>query len=651
MKKIYVEKTANFPRLKTDKFFADYSNTYKYTGCADGALKFAENAQLLDAELWKRFVYQFRSDADSADACWRGEFWGKMMRGACFVYSYTKNEELYTVLTKTVKDMLASADGLGRISTYSVEAEFDGWDMWSRKYVLLGMQYFLEICGDAALTSEIIASMKAQVDYIMTKIGPAEENKKPITSATRHWRGLNASSILEPVVRLYSLTGEKKYLDFATYIVNCGGADVVNVFELAYKNELMPYQYAVTKAYEMTSCFEGLLEYYRITGTPWHKTAVINYADRILESDFTVIGCCGCTGECFDHSTVRQANTTNERIMQETCVTVTVMKFMYQLNLLTGDVKYADAFEISFYNAFLGSQNTEGAIGRSVMFELEPNIKKQVIPYDSYSPLTRGTRGNEVGGWRIMSDGYYYGCCACIASLGAGLVPKMHLLSTEGGFAMNMFINGSVSTSAPDGTGVSFLTETEYPRLGNVKITVNPERTVAFELKLRVPYWSAKTELRVNGEKIDTACGYNAIARTWSRGDVVEIEFDMRTHAIRPTPYGSQILVNKPVWGYNYMITTYDKEDPLAKNHIALMRGPIMLAQENRLGFDMTKPANIVLDGCDCADAVLTDGAPYESIVCVKVKTAGGDMMLTDYSSAGKLYTPENTVAVWILNS
>ena len=139
----------------------------------------------------------------------------------------------------------------------------------------------------------------------------------------------------------------KEYFDFAKYIVDIGGTDVVNIFKLAYVNDLLPYQYPITKAYEMTSCFEGLLEYYRITEEEWYKTALVNYADRILESDFTVIGSSGCTHELFDHSGVRQANTTNGSIMQETCVTVTLMKFFYRVHLLTGDPRYVDAFETS----------------------------------------------------------------------------------------------------------------------------------------------------------------------------------------------------------------------------------------------------------------------------------------------------------------
>lgn len=66
-----------------------------------------------------------------------------------------------------------------------------------------------------------------------------------------YWRGLNSCSILEAVVKLYNLTGEKRYFDFASYIVDCGGTDVANIFELAYENKLYPYQYPVTKAYEI----------------------------------------------------------------------------------------------------------------------------------------------------------------------------------------------------------------------------------------------------------------------------------------------------------------------------------------------------------------------------------------------------------------
>ncbi len=633
-----------------DYFKTDLKNIIKYDDVIDKSVRYIEEFQLLRTDLWCRFVQQFKEDADY-EGGWRGEYWGKMMRGACFVYSYSQNPQLYDVLTETILDMLSAQGDNGRISSYGIDHEFEAWDIWSRKYVLLGMQYFVEICKDEELSAKIIESMCRQVDYIMTKIGDPEEGKILITTATRHWRGLNSSSLLEPIVRLYNITKEQKYLNFATYIVNCGGTDVVNIFHLAYEDKLYPYQYPVTKAYEMTSCFEGLLEYYRVTGIEKYKTSIINFANKILESDFTIIGSCGCTHELFDHSTVRQANTTNGAIAQETCVTVTLMKFFYQLTLLTGDSKYVDAFETSLYNAYLGSINTEKVIEPTILKE-HSDWNIEPLPFDSYSPLTAGTRGNGIGGLKVMSDNYYYGCCACIGAAGLGLVPKMALLTTKHGFAINLFINGSMQTVTAGGKRLVFKTETNYPVSGGVRITIDIEQKETFELLIRIPSWSKRTNLCVNGKPQVVESGYVSISREWTTGDNIALELDMRTEAIYPIPYGHQVLMNKVIWGANYMIPTYDEEDPIAKNHLALRRGPIILAQENRLGYSVDKPVDIKVESDNSVLVTFPeeDIAPYEHILEMEVPLADGrKMRVTDYASAGKLWTEESKMAAWML--
>ena len=649
MKNIYESNPMNAPRLKTDKFFADYSQEYQYRGFIDDAFRFIEDFQLLNPVIWERFVKQFREDDADSDGGWRGEYWGKCMRGAAFVYSYTKNPKLYEILEKTVRDMMASgreSEG-GRISSYGISHEFCHWDIWSRKYVLLGMQYFYEICEDASLRSEIIASMRIQADCIIEKIGVG---KKRITKASHHWRGLNSSSLLEPIVRLYSLTGDKKYFDFAEYIVNEGGTDVVNIFDLAYKNDFAPYQYPVTKAYEMTSCFEGLLEFYRITGIEKYKTSIVNFADKILETDFTVIGCCGCTHELFDHSTVRQANTTNGNVMQETCVTVTLMKFFYQLHVLTGDPKYVDAFETSLYNAYLGSINTEKVIEPTLAID-HPDWILEPLPFDSYSPLTAGTRGTKIGGLKVMSDMHYYGCCACIGAAGIGLVNKIGTLISDDALVVNLYINGDLTANLPSGEKITIKTETTYPKGAEIKLTIGLDAKKSFRLLLRNPAWSKTTAVKVCGIACEVSDGYIVIDREFANGDTVDISLDMRTQAILPIPYGEQILMNEVIWGSNYMISTFDREDEIAHRHIALRRGPVMLAQEARLGYSVDDPIDVNVEPDGYVDVELAEGvSPYPAIVEAKVPlTNGKSITLTDYASAGKLWSEESKMAVWML--
>ena len=81
-------------RTETDTFFALPEGSVSFKGNLDRAIRFIEDYQLMSPELWAKFVTQFRNTvpkADDHDDGWRGEYWGKMMRGACFTYSYTQN--------------------------------------------------------------------------------------------------------------------------------------------------------------------------------------------------------------------------------------------------------------------------------------------------------------------------------------------------------------------------------------------------------------------------------------------------------------------------------------------------------------------------------------------------------------------------------
>lgn len=646
-----------------------------FRGLTDWTIRFIEEFQLTDAALWRRFVEQFRTEADTKDRGWRGEYWGKMMRGACFIYSYTQNESLYEILTGTVRDMLESMDGEGRISTYAREAEFSGWDIWNRKYVLLGMQYFLEICresdGEGNLAGRVLDSMCRQADYLIARIGPQEEGKIPVTKASEHWRGLNSSSILEPVMRLYRLTGEEKYLAFADEIVAAGGTSVADIFALACEDRLLPYQYPMTKAYEMISCFEGLLEYWRVRQIPWHREAVLRFADRVLESDFTVIGSSGCTHELFDHSTVRQANTTNGELMQETCVTVTLMKFFWELTMLTGNAVYADAFERSYYNAYLGAVNTKKRVS-PLLTELYPEAVEEPVPFDSYSPLTAGVRGRGIGGLKLMADNHYYGCCACIGAAGAGLVPKMALMKSADGLAVNLYIPGEMETTGPEGSLVRLRVTTEYPKEGQVRIFVETEAEEPFVVRLRNPAWSRETRASVDRMPVVPAAkgraeaeereeeisktavmrdGYLSFYQSWQGSHEILLWLDMRTEALRPVPYGHDILMNQVIWEENYMVSSYDEEDPQAKRHICLRRGPLVLAASGELGYDASGVFDIEVeeDGTVPARRPERERAPYPHMAELEIPLrGGGSFTVTDYASAGKGWDERGTIAAWI---
>ena len=151
-----------------NKFSFPMSGEIKTFGYVGEIINYTKKQQLFDEKTWKLLVEQFKIKADVCND-WRGEFWGKMMRGACLTYRVSKDEKLYKVIVNTVLDMLSTQEETGSFSTYPLEVEFNDWDLWGRKYVMLGFLYFLEICKSNALKRRIIVALKKLILKKMCK--------------------------------------------------------------------------------------------------------------------------------------------------------------------------------------------------------------------------------------------------------------------------------------------------------------------------------------------------------------------------------------------------------------------------------------------------------------------------------------------------
>lgn len=618
-------------REGTDTFFAE--GNFAYNGIVDEMIRLAEDKQLVNRALWQLVAGQFADDADDEDGGWRGEYWGKLMRGACMVYKYTNSEELYDTLTYAVKALLENQDELGRICTYSVEKEFNGWDMWSRKYVLLGLLHFYEICNDEAFKAEILEAAEVHLDYIISKIGQGE-GKTEITHTSESWQGINSSSILEPVMRMYNVTDKKEYLDFAAYIIGTGAAAECNIFELALKNEIPPYQYPVVKAYEMMSCFEGLLEYYRVTKEEKWKIAVENFAKSVIDTEITIIGSAGCRHECFNNSVLMQTYTKYNGLMLETCVTVTWMKLCFQLLRLTGQSIYAEQIENAAYNALYGSVNTEGrSCTEKTTFDREDfrpvyqayTAKYGVQLFDSYSPIRAGIRGRAVGGFRPMNNGQdYCGCCIAIGAAGLALVPQASMSLMKDGISVNMYIDGTADMCV-DGTDVQLCVSTKYPVCGNVEIEVNPQYDKEFEIRLRIPSFSVNTAVKVNGVTMSEveAGEYFAIKRVWKSGDKIELALDMNPRLAQGMP---------------------NSEDAESEKHIAVLYGPLVLARDARIG-DVGEAVRVTDKNLIVKPK---ENGMVKAMCAFDVNIDGTEFTMIDYASSGKTWDDESITEVWM---
>ena len=95
------------PYLDNDEFLSCLPASFKLDKIENKMIDFIEQEQLFNTRLWKLFTEQFKAgNVDDENLGWRGEYWGKMMRGACITYKYTQNSKLYEILNNTVNDLL-----------------------------------------------------------------------------------------------------------------------------------------------------------------------------------------------------------------------------------------------------------------------------------------------------------------------------------------------------------------------------------------------------------------------------------------------------------------------------------------------------------------------------------------------------------------
>ena len=580
-----------------------------YRSLADNYARYIEKKQLTDASLWRKFVNVFVDRSDISDDGWRGEYWGKMMRGACMTYAYTHSEELYRVLTDAVQNLLAAQDDAGRISGYTPAHEFCGWDMWGRKYVLVGLAYYYEICRDLQFKERILCAMRRHADYITENVGDST-GKIHITDTSDAWGGLNSCTILEPMLQLYKLTGEERYLQFGEYIISTGGSKDGNLIACV-KSGKKPFEFPVTKAYEIMSFFEGLLAYYEITEKREYLNVAETFAEAVYESDITLIGCAGCTHELFDHSAAKQTEY-SETIMQETCVTVTWMRLCARLWENIFDAKYIDRIEQSALNALFGSINTHELPQHCYYpkYAMTP-----ALPFDSYSPLYNNTRGRGVGGYKEFPEGEHYGCCACIGSAGTALYPLYAAVKRSDVFYVNFYMTGEMRDGTPSGQNLRIASETDYPAAGTVRLVVTLPRPERLKIAVRIPGWCENATVTCGNETFSPASGYLTLDRVWRDGDTVEIRL----------PITLKKVTQKGKTAFTYGALTLARDEAKEDGDItalSLADGPLQYEMDN---------------------------CRQDEQVRLTLKTDDGNVLLTDYASCGKHWNlPRNRITVWM---
>ena len=527
-----------------------------------------------------------------------GEMVGKAIRTNALMYRYTRDEELRDLTKDVVYSLIGTMKPNGSISCTAVENQPGGTDgdIWERKYVLLALsQYSLDVDQDP----KVLDAMEKEAASVMTQIGPQTGvSIKDFGWSDNH---IESSTILEPIMRLYYITGKQEYLDYAAYIVDCGGGLGKNMFQAVRDGDpLTSVGQPYPKAYEMTSLWEGLVEYYRATGDPVLLETIEKYFRSVKENEITIIGNGGADvywpkvcGEAWSNTAVEQTNPSVVRMM-ETCVGVTWIKYCSQYLRLTGDPSAVDAIEKYIYNGLLGAMRPDGK-------------------GFSYVNLLNGEKVTNYGwGWNF--DGLPVTCCNLNGPTGLAYIPYVAVMQDAEGPVVNLYNAGKAVAKTAKGDEVVLTVDSQFPRGNEVKISVDPSVAGKFSVRLYMPTWSPDTYVEVNGKAVRGVKPgeYLAISRRWKKGDMIRIVFDFRAR-----------LIDAPKGGRN----------PEGEFFQAVQWGPIVLARDENIDPDYNKPVQVVADeNGEVKVRQVTPDRPGTRMQFV-VPTTGGDIKMVDYSS------------------
>ncbi len=596
---------------------------------------------------------------------WQTEFWGKWMHSSVPYLWYMSDgdckgesgkckaaDELCSKIERGIERILASQEKNGYIGNYPEELRCgEGWDVWGMKYTMMGLLHYYDLKkrqenAEASRLASHVSRQKPSAaaaldacrrvcDYVIGEIGPGGRRGRKLWQ-TGNWSGYASSSILEPVVWLYKRTGEKRYLDFATYLVEgmTKPESGPRLLDLALKGVSVAdrnghgnkpeshggyvMKHNRWKAYEMMSCYQGMLEYIEVLSgdstlasgiscpaslADLRKAAIMT-AEDIVREEVNLAGGCA-SSEAWFHGARKQHLPYLH--LQETCVTTTWMRFCEKILEVTDDPKWADQLERTFYNAYLGALHSDGG------------------EFAAYTPLT-GCR------WHGMHHCFMHTDC-CTANGPRGFLCFLkEFFTTRGDVAtFNFYASALVKGELSGGRKVAFDMYSLYPRVGYVRIVSHT--TGSAPVRLRIPAWSAKSEVKINGEGLEgvKAGAYFTINREWSLGDIVEVRFDM------------------PVIAH-----TFD-------HNVAFTRGPVLLARDSRFkDGDMTDPFRRGIKDGQTMPTFAAVRAPSDDIWMAFSATLPigshtenpearlpSTVFFCDYASAGDKWTKDNFYRTW----
>jgi DUF1680 family protein len=327
------------------------------------------------------------------------------------------------------------------------------------------------------------------------------------------------------LVKLYRVTGEKKYLDLAKYFLDVRGPKGEEYNQAHIKP--VDQTKAVGHSVRATYMYSGMADIAAIENDNKYLNAITSIWEDLVYGKMYLTGGIGASGG--NEGFAEPFNLPNMSAYCETCASIGDIFFNHRLFLLHGQSKYYDILEKTLYNSALSGVSLSG----DRFFY--PN------PLESNGQHQRQA---------------WFGCACCPSNVARFVpaIPGYLYAVTKNELYANLFMSNEADVVVGK-RKIHISEKAGFPWDGKVSMAIDPEKSADFSLKIRIPGWALNeaipgnlykfdnlndkgVTISVDGEPVQFVPveGYAVIKRTWKKGDKVDIDFPMPVRTILASP-------------------------------------------------------------------------------------------------------------------
>jgi hypothetical protein len=465
----------------------------------------------------------------------------KTIEGASYVLQTYPDQKLKAYID-SVLDVVGAAqepDGyLYTARTINPEHphQWSGKQRWEVEEVLSHELYNLGHMVDAACahyqatgSTKFLDIAKRYADCVIKEVGP---NAGQACVVPGHQIAEMA------LARLFVLTGEKKYLDEAKFLLDYRGKtqrhDIYSQCDKPVVDQTEAWGHAVRAGY----MYASMADVAALTGDEDYIKAIDTIYENIVSRKYYLTGGVGACheGESFG----ADYELPNLTAYNETCAAISMVYLFERMFLLHGDAKYIDCLERTLYNGVISGMSVDGG----KFFYPNPLSSDGIFTFNADRTKTRQP---------------WFGCACCPSNL-SRFIPSMpgYIYGVRDN---NLYVNlfaANTATIQVNGKDVTLEETTEYPWNGDIAIKVLQNKAKTFNMMVRIPGWVLNKvvpsdlysysddilggyEVSVNGQTVNGQLenGYLVINRNWKKGDIVRIHFDMPVRTVIANPHVS----------------------------------------------------------------------------------------------------------------